>query len=71
LLALAHGLRDLLDFGLLLLGYTTTHSAIAYYLILGIAYSIVGLYLLRGARMIVNFAYPDKTVENATHTYGE
>ena len=62
LLTLAHGLRDLLDYCLILLGYTTTHSAFAYYLVLGLAYSLVGLYLLRGARMVVNFAYPDEKV---------
>ena len=55
---LAHGLRDLVDFGLMLLGYTGTRSSFAYYLILGLLYSVVGLYLLRGAPLIVNFAYP-------------
>ena len=55
---LAHGLRDLVDFGLMLLGYTGTRSAFAYYLILGLLYSAVGLYLLRGAPLIVSFAYP-------------
>ena len=55
---LAHGLRDLVDFGLMLLGYTGTRSAFAYYLILGLLYSAVGLYLLRGAPFVVNFAYP-------------
>ena len=58
LLTLAHGLRDLVDFGLILLGYTSTRSSFAYYLILGLLYSVVGLYLLRGAPFVVNFAYP-------------
>ena len=56
-LTLAHGLRDLLDYALILLNYTTTHSSFGYYLILGLLYSIVGLYLLRGAPLIVRFAY--------------
>jgi hypothetical protein len=63
-LTLAHGLRDLLDYGLMLLGYTSTHSALAYYLILGLLYSGVGLYLLRGAPLIVKFAYPQKDPES-------
>jgi hypothetical protein len=62
-LTMAHGLRDLVDFGLLLLGYTSTHSAFGYYLILGLLYSVVGLYLLRGAPLIVHFAYPDEEPE--------
>ena len=57
-LTLAHGLRDLVDFGLMLLGYTGTRSSFAYYLILGLLYSVVGLYLLRGAPFVVSFAYP-------------
>jgi len=63
-LTLAHGLRDLLDYGLILLGYTSTHGAPAYYLILGLLYCVVGLYLLRGAPLIVNFAYPRKDRES-------
>lgn len=57
-LALAHGLRDLVDFALMLLNYTSTHSSFGYYLILGLLYSVVGVYLLRGAPLIVRFAYP-------------
>ena len=57
-LTLAHGLRDLVDFGLILLGYTGTRSSFAYYLIMGLLYSVVGLYLLRGAPLVVSFAYP-------------
>ena len=59
-LTLAHGLRDLVDFALMLLNYTSTHSSFGYYLILGLLYSIVGIYLLRGAPLIVRFAYPTK-----------
>jgi hypothetical protein len=58
LLALAHGLRDLVQFALLLLNYTNTQSSFGYYLILGLLYSVVGIYLLRGAPLIVRFAYP-------------
>jgi len=57
-LTLAHGLRDLVDFALMLLNYTSTHSSFGYYLILGLLYSVVGIYLLRGAPLIVRFAYP-------------
>jgi len=57
-LALGHGLRDLVEFALLLLNYTDTHSSFGYYLILGSLYSVVGIYLLRGAPLIVRFAYP-------------
>jgi hypothetical protein len=62
-LTLAHGFRDLVDYGLILLGYTSTHSAFSYYLILGLLYSVVGLYLLRGAPLVVNFAYPRRERE--------
>jgi hypothetical protein len=62
-LTLAHGLRDLVDFFLILLGYTGTHSSFNYYLILGLLYSVVGLYLMRGADLIVNFSYPSRTTE--------
>ncbi len=62
-LTVAHGLRDLVDFGLLLLSYTSTHSSFGYYLILGLLYSGVGVYLLRGAPFIVNFAYPQRLSE--------
>ena len=58
LLALAHGLRDLVQFALLLLNYTNTQSSFGYYLILGLLYSVVGIYLLKGAPLIVGFAYP-------------
>ena len=57
-LSLAHGLRDLLDFALMLLNYTSTHSSFGYYLILGLLYCLVGIYLLRGAPLIVRLAYP-------------
>jgi hypothetical protein len=59
-LTLAHGLRDLVDFALLLLNYTNTHSSFSYYLFLGLLYAVVGVYLLRGAPLIVSFAYPTK-----------
>ena len=46
-LTLAHGLRDLVDFVLLLLNYTNTHGSFGYYLILGLLYSVVGVYFAR------------------------
>lgn len=61
ILIIAYGIRDIVDFGLGLLGYfilqRTTYS---YLLIIGIAYLFVGLYFLRGASLIVRFAYPEK-----------
>jgi hypothetical protein len=57
-LSLAHGLRDLVDFALMHLNYTSTHSSFGYYLILGLLYSVAGVYLLRGAPLVVRFAYP-------------
>jgi hypothetical protein len=71
LLAAAHGLRDLIDFGLLLLGYISTHSSFGYYLILGLLYLFVGLYLLRGAPYLVAFAYPNKLDEQTKGDDGE
>ncbi|MDX6528272.1 MAG: hypothetical protein QOH41_562 [Blastocatellia bacterium] len=60
LLIVAYGIRYVTDFGLGLLGYfSLQRTAYAYYLIIGVAYLCVGLYLLRGASPIVRFAYPD------------
>jgi hypothetical protein len=57
-LLLFYGLHGLLDAGLFQLGYFTYQdSSVGYYLISGLFYSVVGLYLLRGAPGIVRFAY--------------
>lgn len=41
------------------LGYFTfPESSPAYYVVAGISYIVVGLYLMRGAAQIVRFAYP-------------
>lgn len=54
-----YGIGYLLDGALFHLGYFKyPESSPAYYLIAGISYGCVGLYLLRGAAHIVSFAYP-------------
>jgi hypothetical protein len=54
-----YGLGYLLDSFLFRLGYFNyPESSPAYYVVAGISYSIVGLYLMRGAPQIVRFAYP-------------
>jgi hypothetical protein len=59
-LIVAYGARYVIDFGLGLLGYfSLQRTSYAYYLIIGFAYLCVGLYFLRGARLIVRFAYPN------------
>ena len=65
-LVILYGIRDLIDFPLGLLGYfTLQRTAYAYYLILGIGYLVVGLYLLRGAPHLVRFAYPEREKEES------
>ena len=59
-LTVAYGARYVVDFALGLLGYfSLQRTSYAYYLIMGFAYLCVGLYFLRGAALIVRFAYPD------------
>src|SRR5437588_8862886 len=59
-LIVAYGARYVVDFGLGLLGYfSLQRTSYAYYLIIGIAYLCVGFYFLRGAALIVRFAYPN------------
>src|SRR5947199_10317327 len=59
-LIVAYGARYVIDFGLGLLGYfSLQRTSYAYYLIIGFAYLCVGLYFLRGAGLIVRFAYPN------------
>jgi len=54
-----YGLGYLLDSFLFRLGYFNyPESSPAYYVVAGISYGVVGLYLMRGAPQIVRFAYP-------------
>lgn len=56
---LYYGLHNLLDAGLFRLGYFNyPDSSPNYYLISGLFLTLLGVYLLRGARGIVKFAYP-------------
>jgi len=41
-------------------------STDAFYLVLRLVYVIIGLYLIRGAPMLVKFAYPEKGGEATT-----
>jgi hypothetical protein len=59
-----NGIGYLLDGSLFRLGvFNYPESSPAYYLIAGISYGIVGLYLMRGAPHIVRFAYPAEEEE--------
>ena len=65
-----YGLGYLLDSLLFRLGYFNyPESSPAYYVVAGISYGIVGLYLMRGAPQIVRFAYPveEEQDENDGH----
>jgi hypothetical protein len=54
-----YGAGYLLDSLLFRLGYFNyPESSPAYYVVAGISYGIVGLYLMRGASHLVRFAYP-------------
>ncbi|MGH9969320.1 MAG: hypothetical protein ACREBG_16185 [Pyrinomonadaceae bacterium] len=53
-----HGVGYLFDSALFRLGYFNyPETSPSYYVIAGISYGIVGLYLMRGAPHIVRFAY--------------
>jgi hypothetical protein len=54
-----YGIGSLFDSTLFHLGYFNyPESSPVYYMIAGISYGFVGLYLMRGAPHIVRFAYP-------------
>ena len=60
-----YGSGYLLDGSLFHLGYFNyPESSPGYYGAAGLAYVIVGLYLMRGASSIVRFAYPPEEEEN-------
>ena len=55
-----YGMRYIADFFLGVTGYfTTQHTDYATYVILGMCYLIVGMYLTRGAPGVVDYAYPN------------
>lgn len=57
--AFLYGLTYLMDSLLLKLGYFIYgETTPAYFLIFGLGYCVVGLYLMRGADAIVRFAFP-------------
>ncbi len=56
-----YGLGYLLDSLLFRLGYFNyPDSSPGWYVIVGVFQFVVGLYLLRGAPVVVNFAYPEE-----------
>lgn len=66
LIALLHGLRDLVDHLLYRLGYFSfPETSPRYYVVMGLAQVFVGLYLLRGAPPLVRFAFPGARDEDS------
>jgi hypothetical protein len=58
-LILLYGIGYLLDSFLFRLGYFNfSESSPGYYLIAGLSYVLVGMYLIRGASHLVRFAFP-------------
>ena len=54
------GARDLLDALLFHLGYfSLLESSPRYFVVMGLAYILAGLYLMRGAPHLVRFAFPE------------
>jgi hypothetical protein len=61
LIVALYGLDWLTRFSLGQLGYfSLERTNINYYLVMGILYSSVGLYFMRGAAHFVRYAYPDE-----------
>lgn len=64
-----YGIGYLLDGSLFKLEFFNfAESSPAYYMIAGISYGIVGLYLMRGASHIARFAYPAREEEEEDYT---
>lgn len=56
-----YGTGYLVEFAAVNIGYfTLQRTDVAYYLLQGIGYIVVGLYFLRGAPHFVRYAYPDE-----------
>lgn len=61
LLIAVDGLRYIVESFLGVLGYfTTQRTSYSFYFIMGMIQFFVGLYLLRGASVVVRFAYPER-----------
>jgi hypothetical protein len=59
LIALLYGVRDLIDHLLYRLGYFSfPETSPRYYVVMGLVQIFAGLYLLRGAPLLVRFAFP-------------
>ncbi len=57
---IVYGLRDLLDALLFTLGYfTVMDTNPRYYLVFGLGSLVLGIYFLRGAALLVDFAFPN------------
>jgi hypothetical protein len=55
-----YGLRDLLDALLFVLGYfTIMDTNPKYYLVFGLGSLVLGFYFVRGAGLLVDFAFPN------------
>lgn len=71
-LLLIYGLQYLLDALLFYLGYFTyPDSTTGYYLISGLTYVFIGLYLLRGAPLLVRFSYPEEEADERDEESGD
>ena len=56
---LLYGLRDLVDHLLYRLGYFSwPEVSPLYYVVMGVVQVLAGLYLIRGARLLTDFAFP-------------
>ena len=65
LVVLLYGLRDLVDHLLYRLGYFSfPETSPRYYVVMGLVQFFAGLYLLRGAPLLVRFAFPDSRDED-------
>ena len=61
---LLYGLRDLVDHLLYRLGYFNwPEISPLYYVVTGVAQALAGLYLVRGAPLLVGFAFPETAVD--------
>jgi hypothetical protein len=57
---LLYGLRDLVDHLLYRLGYFSwPEVSPLYYVVMGVVQTLAGLYLVRGAPLLVRFAFPE------------
>lgn len=67
-----YGVGYLLDGALFSLGYFSyPESSPAYYVVAGMSYGVVGLYLMRGAPHLVRFAYPLDEEQDENHGHEE